>query len=185
MEIIPLRLTGSHCIKLAPIRDERGYFVRTLDTQIFKEHGLQTQWVQENQSSTTKKHTIRGFHFQLPSHSETKLVRVVQGAVLDVFIDLRMDSPTYGQWDSLELSTDNFLAVYVPRGFAHAFCSLTDSAVVTYKVDSHYAPASESSIRWDDPTVGVEWPTPHPHLSDKDKNAPSFVEFKSPFTISQ
>jgi dTDP-4-dehydrorhamnose 3,5-epimerase len=181
MDIQPLKLCGSYVITLAPIGDARGYFVRTYDENIFRAQGLQTQWVQENQSLTLAKYTIRGLHFQAPPHSETKFIRVLEGAVLDVFIDLREDSPTYGQWDSVELSVENQRAAYVPKGFAHAFCTLTERALVAYKVDSAYAPDSEGSVRWNDPTVNISWPTDSPNLSDKDAKAGLFSELNSPF----
>ena len=181
MEITPRRLNGTYQIVLAPHCDERGYFMRVWDEQLARQHGLTTAWVQENQSLSRRKGIIRGLHFQRPPHAETKLVRVAAGAILDVFVDLRKGSHTYGQWDSLELSAENRRVVYIPRGFAHGFCTLTDEALVVYKVDAYYAPESEGGLRWDDEVLRINWPTRDPLVSDKDKRLPSFKEFVSPF----
>jgi len=155
--------------------------MRVYDEAIFHEYSLQTSWVQENQSQSIRKYTIRGLHFQRPPHAETKLVRVVTGAILDVFVDLRKDSETYGQWDSIELSADNQKMVYIPKGFAHGFCTLTEKTVVLYKIDSAYASEFEGGLRWNDDTLGIQWPTNGPYLSAKDRMLPSFDEFVSPF----
>ncbi len=181
MEIKPLKLAGAYEITLAPRFDERGYFLRVFDEKLFREHGLTTAWVQENQSRSTRKHLIRGLHFQAPPHAETKLVRVVVGAILDVFVDIRRSSPTYGQWASIELTADNFKMAYIPKGCAHAFCTLSDEAVVQYKVDACYAPGAEGGLRWNDPAFNIPWPTREPLLSAKDQAWPSFAGFESPF----
>ena len=178
MKIEPLKLEGSFAVTLAPIGDERGYFMRTYDESIFRDNGLQTEWVQENQSLSTTLYTIRGLHFQRAPHSETKFIRTLTGAILDVFVDLRLGSPTYGQWDSIELTEENKKAVYVPKGFAHAFCSLTEVVVVHYKVDNVYAPDSEGGLRWNDPDVGIKWPTDLPNLSEKDKASSLLYDLK-------
>jgi dTDP-4-dehydrorhamnose 3,5-epimerase len=177
----PLKLAGSFRVELGPMHDDRGYFMRVWDDELFRENGLTATWVQENQSLSNRKGLIRGLHFQKPPHSETKLVRVAAGAILDVFVDLRKDSPTYGLWDSVELSADNQVAAYVPKGFAHGFCTLSDVAVVVYKVDAKYAPGFEGGLRWDDETLNVAWPTRDAFLSAKDKALPSFKDFVSPF----
>jgi len=181
MEITPLRLNGTYQIVLAPHCDERGYFMRVWDEQLSRRHGLTTAWVQENQSLSRRKGIIRGLHFQRPPHAETKMIRVAVGAILDVFVDLRKGSHTYGQWDSVELSAQSHRWVYVPRGFAHGFCTLTEEALVVYKVDAYYAPESEGGLRWDDDVLRITWPTRDPLVSDKDKRLPSFKEFVSPF----
>jgi dTDP-4-dehydrorhamnose 3,5-epimerase len=176
-----LRLPGAWEITLKPIADARGYFVRTYARELFQEHGLVTEWVHENQSRSGRPFTLRGLHFQRPPHAETKLIRAVQGRVLDVLVDLRKDSPTYGQWDSVELSADNFRMAYVPKGFAHGFCTLTEECVVHYKVDAAYAPAHESGLPWNDPTLAIQWPTAEPILSDRDRQYAAFAQFQSPF----
>lgn len=181
MEIIPLKLEGSYEISFAPRGDERGYFMRSYDREIFAARGLQTEWIQENQSLSMQLHIVRGLHFLLPPHTETKLVRAVQGKILDVFVDLRKDSETFGQWDSIELSEDNFKAVYIPKGFAHGFCTLTEKVVVQYKVDSAYVGSSDAGIRWNDPKIGINWKVENPIISARDAELQFFASFDSPF----
>ena len=181
MEIRPLKLDGTYAITLTAHQDDRGYFVRSYDLGFFEEHGLQTDWVQENQSRSARKHTVRGMHFQKPPHAETKLIRVIQGAIVDAFVDLRKESATYGQWDSIELTADNFTLVYIPKGFAHGFCTLLPDTIVLYKVDNYYAPSFEGGLRWNDPTLKINWPAEDPFLSERDRQAPYFDEFISPF----
>lgn len=177
MQINPLKLKGSYEIKLKPIGDERGFFMRTFDKRIFEEHGFNMEWLQENHAKSNKKYTLRGLHFQLPPYAETKLLRCTKGAVLDVFVDLREGSETFGQWDSVRLSAEEKNMVLVPRGFAHGYLTLEENSEVTYKVDNVYHPESERSIRWNDPEIGINWGTDQPVLSEKDKNAPSLQEF--------
>ena len=181
MEIRPLRLRGTHEVLMDPQHDDRGYFVRTYDAAVFRAKGLQTSWVQENRSLSKRKGLIRGLHFQKPPHAETKLVQVVVGAIVDVFVDLRKDSDTFGQWDSIELSADYQRMVYIPKGFAHGFCTLTDEAMVLYKVDSYFAPEFEGGLSWNDENLNIRWPTDEPYLSAKDRGLPSLKELKSPF----
>lgn len=191
MEITPLKLEGAFLIKLAPRTDSRGYFMRTWDEAIFASHGLTGQgdksaakssfWVQENESANYQKGTLRGLHFQTPPASETKLVRAIVGAVYDVIVDLRKDSPTFAQWVGVELSADNHHAIYVPRGFAHGYCTLTDHATVLYKVDNPYAPAHDAGLRWNDPDLAIAWPAKEPVLSPKDQGLPLLRELQSPF----
>lgn len=155
--------------------------METYKKELFEEYALQTVWTQENQSLSEKKQTLRGLHFQLPPFEQTKLVRVVQGEVLDVFVDLRKNSETYGEWDSIRLSAENCKAVYVPRGFAHGFCTLAENVIIQYKVDNPYAPAHDSGIRWNDPDLRIEWETDAPLLSAKDEELQFFKDFVSPF----
>lgn len=179
MELIPRKLKGVYEIRMSPIHDHRGMFMRSYDESFFSANGIHRNWVQENQSVTEKKGTIRGLHFQYAPFTETKLVRVATGAVLDVFVDLRKDSPTFGQWDSLELSEDNLTMVYIPRGFAHGFCTLCDHCTVLYKVDQVYTPAADAGIRWDDPSLAIPWPVDKPVLSVKDGLLPTLSMFAS------
>jgi len=171
------RIKGIFEIKLNPYEDERGFFMRVYDTQLFEEYKIDRNWVQENHSLSVEKGVIRGMHFQFPPHSEAKLIRVINGKIYDVFIDLRKGSPTFGQWDSINLSAGNKKMIYIPRGFAHGFCTLTENCEILYKMDNYYAPNSESSIRWDDPDVGINWPMNNPIISEKDLKAKSFREF--------
>ncbi|MBY9078657.1 dTDP-4-dehydrorhamnose 3,5-epimerase [Paenibacillus sp. HN-1] len=177
MKIIPRRLQGVFEIRLSPLYDHRGHFMRIYDENIFSESGLHRRWLQENQSVTLRKDTIRGLHFQYAPSTETKLVRAAKGAVYDVFVDLRTDSPTFGEWDSIELSEDTQAMIYLPRGFAHGFCTRTDYCVVQYKVDQEFSPIADGGIRWNDPSIGVQWPTEAPILSEKDKNLPTLEAF--------
>jgi len=185
MEFRPLSLPGCYEIRLEPRHDERGYFMRAYDRDIFRAHGLTTDWLQENQSMSHQRGTLRGLHFQGPPHTETKLVRALLGRVLDVFVDLRRDSPAFGHWESVELSAAQFNMVYIPRGFAHGFCTLTDDAIVAYHVDACYAPHSEGGLRWNDETLAIRWPVESPIVSAKDRAFPSFRQLESPFTMQE
>ena len=182
MKIEALEIVGAHEIILRPLGDPRGYFMRTYDHAIFEEHGLPTQWVQENQSANAKKGILRGFHFQAPPHAETKLVRALVGRVLDVFVDIRRSSPTYGRVGMVELDAAKHNAVLVPRGCAHAYLTLTEDTVVAYKVDAYYAPQSEGGLAWNDPDLGIDWPLDgEPQLSEKDTKWPRLKDLDSPF----
>ena len=180
MQFDPLPLAGAFTITPPVFQDTRGHFSVTYQEAAFAEHGLSTHWVQDNQSFS-KHGVIRGFHFQRPPHTEAKLVRVLHGEIIDVIVDLRKESATYGQWEQVNLSADNRRMIYVPRGFGHAFCVVSDDAVVSYKVDNHYTPAASTGILWNDPTLNVPWPVETPILSDKDQELPVFAEFETPF----
>jgi dTDP-4-dehydrorhamnose 3,5-epimerase len=181
MEIRELSIRGTYEIALKPYKDDRGFFMRTYDDKIFGEAGLNFNWVQENHSSSITKGVLRGLHFQLPPFSETKLVRCVRGRVLDVFVDLRKDSDTFGNWDGVELSEDNNKAVLIPRGFAHGFCTMESNSVVLYKVDNYYSPAHELGLLWNDPQLNIKWPEILPTLSEKDKKNLTLKEFVKQF----
>lgn len=177
MKITPKRLAGVVEIELEPRRDPRGYFMRVYDAEIFVRHGLPTQWVQGNESLSIPRNVIRGLHYQRPPHTEAKLIRAASGAVLDVFVDLRLGSPTFGQWDSVTLSAERHNMVLVPRGFAHGFCTLADNSTVIYMVDNAYTPGAEGGVRWNDPALGIDWPlTGAPIISDKDQAWPGLAE---------
>jgi len=180
MQIKPLKLGGTFEISMEPRRDQRGYFARSYDREIFTANGLNTNWVQENQSQSIQKDTIRGLHFQHPPFTETKLVRVVQGAILDVFVDIRKDSETFGQWDSVELTEDNFKYVYIPKGFAHGFRTLTEIATVQYKVDCVYSPEHDAGIFWNDEDLQIAWGNvDDPLVSEKDSKLPPLRELQN------
>ena len=181
MEFTPLRLPGAFVITMVPHTDHRGYFKRVYDETGFHALGLQTNWRQDNESQSEKTGTIRGLHYQSPPHNETKFVRAATGAIYDVLVDLRKSSPTFGQWEGVELTEENHKAVYVPKGFAHGFCTLTPDARVMYKVDEDYAPAAEGGIRYDDPTLAIDWPSSSPTISDKDNALPLFDPQQTPF----
>ena len=181
MQLKPRKLDGTFDINLTRIGDVRGYFMRFYNRQIFAEHGLQTVWEQESVSFNKEKNTLRGLHFQLPPYNETKIVRSVQGAILDVFVDLRKESKTYGEWDAIVLSAENDTAVYIPKGFAHGFKTLTENTLVEYKIDASYNAESASGIRWDDPDLAIDWNTENPITSQRDAQLQLFADFISPF----
>lgn len=181
MEFIKKKLKGVFEIKLNPIGDHRGFFMRTFDDKLFEELGLNFKWVQENHSKTEKKGTIRGLHLQLPPFAETKLIRAIRGEVLDVFVDLRLGSPTFGQWDSVLLSEKSHNYVLVPKGFGHSICTLTNDSEIIYKVDNYYSPEHEIGIIWNDKDINIEWPISNLILSDKDKRNMSLTRFKKEF----
>ena len=183
MEIRPLKLEGSFEILLNPKMDNRGYFMRSYDRHIFEKHGLQTNWVQENESLSKNQNVIRGLHFLNPPHTETKFVRVIEGKIFDVFVDLRKDSKTYGQWDSIEISAEKHNAVYIPKGFAHGFLTLSEIVIVQYKVDNFYAAEADNGIRWNDADLNIDWKVDHPIISERDRNLQFFADFDSPFTL--
>ena len=160
-----------------PHFDERGFFMRILDVNLFNTYGVNRDWVQENHSRSEQKGIIRGLHFQFPPFSETKLIRCISGAVLDVFVDLRKGSKTFGEWDSIELNDKNKKMALIPRGFAHGFCTLTDVSEVIYKVDNYYSRENEEGLIWNDPDLNISWPVVHPILSQKDKNNLTFKKF--------
>ena len=170
----PTPLAGVYTIELEKRGDDRGFFARVFCTREFEEVGLVQSFVQVNNSSSAQKGTLRGMHYQLAPRAETKLVRCIRGALLDVILDLREGSPTFGQSFSAELSAENRLMMYVPKGFAHGFLTLTDDAEAFYFVDEFYAPEAERIVRYDDPRFAIEWPFEPPAMSDKDRNAPDF-----------
>lgn len=183
MDIKTTELLGVLVLKPRRFTDPRGYFVETYNERAFREAGIATVFVQDNQSYSREQGTIRGLHFQLPPATQAKLVRVLRGRVFDVVVDLRVSSPTYGHWIAEQLSAEGGEQVYVPHGFAHGFCTLEADTEVTYKVDTYYAPALDSGIIWNDPTLNISWPiVPDAAiLSDKDRKLGTFAAFKSPF----
>lgn len=182
MEIKKRKLDGVYEITLSPIRDNRGFFMRAFDGELFEKAGIGRPWVQENHSRNEQKNIIRGLHFQFPPFSETKLVRCIRGAVLDVFVDLRHNSPSFGEWDSIELSEENKKMVFIPRGFAHGFCTLSQESEVLYKVDNTYNKEHEGGLLWNDPELGIEWPEGNPVLSAKDEKNQTLKDFVKQFT---
>ena len=176
MEIIKTPLEGLLVIKPKVFGDDRGYFFESWSKQSFTEVGLDLDFVQDNQSLSGKG-VLRGLHFQNPPYAQGKLVRVIKGAVLDVCVDIRKDSPTYGQHFSVELSEENKTAFWIPPGFAHGYVVLSEfGADITYKVTREYDPHADSGIRWDDPKIGVSWPISDPILSPKDRALPTLAE---------
>jgi dTDP-4-dehydrorhamnose 3,5-epimerase len=158
------------------IGDDRGAFSVTYEAQLAATFGINELFVQDNQSVSAKRGTLRGIHLQLPPHSQGKLVRVLRGSILDVIVDARPGSPTLGQHVSIEVSAERRNQVWVPRGFGHGFCTLEDDTEVFYKVDAPWSPEAERSILWSDPTLAIDWivDAAEMTLSDKDEDAPSF-----------
>ena len=155
--------------------DARGYFFESFSQREFEEKVCKTTFVQDNESRSVAG-VVRGLHYQKPPYTQSKLVRVVKGAVLDVAVDIRKGSPQFGQWVGVELSAENKKQLFIPRGFAHGFITLTDDVEVQYKADNYYAPECDGNIRWDDPDIGVAWPLEPVILSDKDTKAPTLKE---------
>ena len=185
MEIRELRLKGAFEIIPKIVGDTRGFFAETYLESVFNEFQLQTNWDQENQSLTEHQGTIRGLHFQAPPAAQTKLVRVPYGKIVDVFVDIRPGSETYGHWDSIEISAELCNAVYIPRGFAHGFSTLVPNTVVAYKVDNPYAADKEGGIRWNDPDLAIDWKIDMRRLSERDQTMPFFNELVSPFSAEE
>ena len=171
--------------RLTPRRfgDNRGFFSETWNAKRLAEAGIETEFVQDNHSFSADKGTVRGLHYQAPPFAQGKLVRVVRGAVLDVAVDVRKASPSYGKWVAEELSAENGAQLWVPRGFLHAFITLTPDVDLLYKVDNWYSPEADGAVRFDDPDLGIDWGIDPKDavLSDKDAAAPLFRDFESPF----
>ena len=168
-------LAGAYVIALEPREDERGFFARAFCKNELAEHGLPNEIVQANLSFNHKRGTLRGMHMQVPPHGEDKMVRCIAGAIWDAIVDLRPGSPTYLKWFGVELSAANRLMLYVPKGFAHGYQSLTDGSEVLYMVTQFYTPGAERGLRWNDPAFGIPWPVSDPILSPKDAAAPDFT----------
>ena len=172
MKRIDTSLPGVCIVEPVVHGDHRGYFMETYSTKAFADIGIDAQFVQDNQSFTAQKGTLRGLHFQNAPMSQAKLVRVTRGAVLDVAVDLRKGSPTYRQWVGVELSAENKRMLYIPRGFGHGFVTLTDDVEFCYKVDNLYSRECDRGVRFDDPAIGVNWGVKDPILSQKDTASP-------------
>ncbi len=166
------KLRGAYIIEPELIEDERGFFARTWSQEEFAARGLNPKVVQCNSSFNRQRGTLRGMHYQIPPHSEVKLVRCTAGAIYDVIIDLREDSPTRSQWIGVELSARNRLMAYVPEGFAHGFQTLEDETEVFYQVSAYYHQESARGVRWDDPAFGIDWPLEISVISERDRSHP-------------
>jgi dTDP-4-dehydrorhamnose 3,5-epimerase len=171
MEVIKTNIEGVVIIEPRIFRDERGYFFESFSQRDFQEKVCKTVFVQDNESKSSYG-VLRGLHFQKPPYAQSKLVRVIKGAVLDVAVDIRKGSPTFGQHVAVELTEDNHRQFFIPRGFAHGFSVLTDEVIFQYKCDNFYAPQSEGALAWDDPDLGIDWriPTDKVFLSEKDRH---------------
>lgn len=176
MDLLKTKLDGVYILIPKVFGDHRGFFMESWNRRTMEEAGLYYDFVQDNHSLSTVKGTLRGIHFQKGDKAQAKLVRCVRGAVLDVAVDLRHDSPTYKQWVGVELSEENKKQLLIPRGFGHGFVTLTDHVEFLYKADNYYAPEADGGIRWNDPDIGVDWGVSEPILSEKDTKNPFLRE---------
>ncbi len=181
MEFKKTKLQDAILIEPKFFKDERGFFVESYSKKIFKENGIDVEFVQDNHSLSTEKGVLRGLHFQEAPHSQSKLIRVTKGKVYDIIVDLRKNSSTYKQWQGFELSAENGLMLFVPQGFAHAFCTLEENTEFMYKVDDFYAPECDSGIIWNDLELNINWPIKNPILSEKDSQLKKLKDLKLNF----
>lgn len=172
MNVINTELEGVVILEPKVFGDHRGWFTESWSKRTMEEAGLHYEFLQDNHSFSAQKGTLRGIHFQMDPYAQAKLVRCTKGAVLDVAVDLRKDSPNYKKWAAVELSEENKRQFLIPRGFGHAFLTLTDDVEFLYKADQYYSFEHDRSIAWNDPDIGIKWPVDHPTLSEKDIKAP-------------
>ena len=186
MDVIKTAIPEVVILEPKVYQDDRGYFFEAFSEEVFSRLVTPTHFVQDNESRSSYG-VVRGLHFQAPPHAQAKLVRVVKGSVLDVAVDLRKGSPSYGTHVAVELSEENHRMLFIPRGFAHGFSVLSPDAIFQYKCDSYYAPHSEGAITWDDPTLSIDWrvPTQDVILSVKDTHHPRLDGFDTPFIYGE
>ncbi|MFA1820251.1 dTDP-4-dehydrorhamnose 3,5-epimerase [Virgibacillus oceani] len=176
MKIIDTWLEDVKIIEPTVFKDNRGYFMESFNLQKYESLGINFNFIQDNHSLSVDKGVIRGLHYQREPMAQTKLIRVITGAIYDVAVDIRINSPTFGKWIGAELTGDNHRMLLVPKGFAHGFCTLTENTHVQYKVDEYYSPENDRGIMWNDPDLHIDWPTANPILSDKDSQQPLLRE---------
>lgn len=172
MKVISTKLQGVQLIESTVFGDHRGFFMESYNKQVFNEHGIDCEFIQDNHSLSAEAGVLRGLHYQLSPKAQSKLVRVAVGAIYDVVVDIRNGSPTFGQWEGFILSASNKRQLFVPQGFAHGFCTLVPQTEVLYKVDEFYSPEHDRGISWNDPALNIQWPLMSPILSDKDTQHP-------------
>lgn len=184
INVIDTEIEGVKIIEPKIFGDSRGYFYESYSQRDFEEKVARVTFVQDNQSFSHYG-VLRGLHFQLPPYTQSKLVRVIQGRVMDVAVDIRKGSPTFGKYVTCEMSGENHRQFFIPKGFAHGFVVLSETALFQYKCDEFYHPEAEGAIAWDDPDLAIEWPvkTEDIELSEKDKHHPAFKEFVTPFNF--
>ena len=178
MSFMETPLEGVRLIDVETIPDERGFFARTWSLQEFRDQGLETRIIQCSASYNTRKGTLRGLHFQIAPHAETKIVRCTRGSVFDVAVDLRKSSPTYRNWWGVELSSENRRMLYIPENCAHGFLTLEDDTEVHYQISAVYQPEAARGVRWNDPAIGIVWPGEPAVMNDRDRGYPDFDEKK-------
>ncbi len=183
MQIKPTAIPDVILVTPKRLGDHRGYFVETYHAARFREAGIVADFLQDNQSLSAAAGTVRGLHFQIPPVPQAKLVRVLQGAIYDVAVDIRIGSPTFGQWVGETLTAEHGEQLFLPHGFAHGFCTLANETIVAYKVDNYYSAAHDAGISFADPALGINWPISPEKvvISDKDGNLPVLADFASPF----
>lgn len=182
MTLSPTKLEGVFILEPDVFGDHRGWFMETYSVIKLREQGIDIEFVQDNHSFSALKGTLRGLHFQKNPYAQSKLVRCTRGCIMDVAVDIRKGSLNYKKWFATELSADNKKQLLIPKGFAHAFLTLTDDVEVQYKVDAYYSKECDRSIRFDDPSIGIHWGFENPLLSDKDINAPLLDDSDADFT---
>jgi dTDP-4-dehydrorhamnose 3,5-epimerase len=181
MKFTETDLRGVWTIEPVVHGDERGFFLESFAAREMEDHGLPGNFIQDNHARSLAPGVLRGLHFQKPPFAQGKLVRVVRGSVFDVVVDLRKSSATFGKWCGVTLSEENKKMLFVPKGFAHGYCTLTPDSEFLYKVDAYYSPDHDAGIRWNDPDIAVQWPVAGPTLSTKDLALPFLKELESPF----
>ena len=187
MEVQSFTIPGVKLFTPRQIGDERGYFAETFRADVFAQHVGETAFVQDNESMSAKAGTVRGLHFQSAPHAQGKLVRCTAGALFDVAVDIRLGSPTYGQWVGETLTPENGKQLWVPAGFAHGFCTLMPNSVICYKVTDYYSAECDKGLAWDDPAIGIDWPdiASAETLSAKDRVQPKLADLPAYFNQSQ
>ncbi|GGF92242.1 dTDP-4-dehydrorhamnose 3,5-epimerase [Paenibacillus abyssi] len=181
MIILETHLPDLKLIEPAVFGDHRGFFMESYNEKTYQKHGIMQTFIQDNHSLSVEAGVLRGLHYQLHPQAQTKLVRCTAGSIYDVVVDIRKGSPTYGQWQGFILSAANKRQLLVPQGFAHGFCTLVPNCEVMYKVDALYSPDHDRGIAWNDPTLGIDWPTSAPILSDKDTKHPMLTDAEHNF----
>jgi dTDP-4-dehydrorhamnose 3,5-epimerase len=176
MRFEPAGLLGAWLIEAVPVGDHRGFFARTFCAREYAERGMTARFVQNSTSHSVARGTLRGMHFQRAPHAEAKVVSCLKGAIWDVIIDLRRESPTWRRWQGFELTADNRRQLYVPEGFAHGFQTLRDDVEVGYLISAFHVPAAAAGVRYDDPAFAIDWPLPVSVISEKDRSWPDFLE---------
>lgn len=183
INIIETKLIDVKIIETKILEDKRGFFTESYTKEKFKKAGIKNNFIQENHSLSVEPGVLRGMHFQTPDKAQTKLIRVITGAIYDVLVDIRVGSPTYGKWEGYILSEFNHRQLLVPKGFAHGFVTLTPNCNVQYKVDEYYSKEHDQGIAHDDPAININWPMPYEKriISDKDQEHPNLKDYDNPF----
>ena len=181
LKLINTKFKDAYLIQADIHSDNRGFFMESYNSKKFSEYGLDMVFVQDNHALSHQSGTLRGLHYQLNPFAQTKLVRVTKGSIYDVIVDIRKNSPTYGQWEGFTLTAENKLQLLVPKGFAHGYCTLENDTEVQYKVDNWYSPEHDRGIAWNDPILNITWPVENPILSIKDQKHPTLEKAENNF----